>query len=80
MLLKFILEGGKPLDGLFILAILVGMTDMLFLEAPILIALTFTITYFHYYEISIIHKGQHNVGYMHRKVQEQELGVFYPTS
>ena len=69
----------KPLDCLFILAILAEMTEVLVLEATVLIALTFAITYYRYYEISIIHKGEYSVGYKHRQVQEQELGVFYPT-
>ena len=55
------------------------MTEVLVLEATVLIALTFAITYYRYYEISIIHKGDYNVGYKHRLVQGQELGVFYPT-
>ena len=55
------------------------MTEVLVLEATVLIALTFAITYFRYYEISIIHKGEYSVGYKHRQVQGQELGVFYPT-
>jgi hypothetical protein len=55
------------------------MIDVLVLEATVLIALTFAMTYFSYYEISIIHKGDYNVGYKHRLVQGQELAVFYPT-
>ena len=56
------------------------MTGILILEVIILIALTFAITYFHYYEISIIHKGDYNVGYKYRQVQGQDLGIFYPTN
>ena len=55
------------------------MTEVLVLEATVLIALTFAMTYFCYYEISIIHKGEYSVGYKHRLVQGQEIGVFYPT-
>ena len=55
------------------------MTEVLVLETAVIIALTFAVTYYHYYEISIIHKGEYSVGYKHRQVQGQELGVFYPT-
>jgi hypothetical protein len=80
LLLKFIIEGAKPLDWLFILAVLAGQTQMLLAEAVVMAALTFTITYFYFYEISIIHKGKYNVGYKYTQIQAQKLGVFYPTN
>ena len=72
-------EGARPYTPIFLVLFISNIFEFTLLQSGLVVVLGFLMVYLKFYHIEIVGKGPYNAGYRVHKVNNIEIGIFYPS-